>query len=38
MNVSDRDKAIVDLANEYNFKGISGNLYGMNRRYVNNQQ
>ena len=24
MNVSDRDKAIVDLANVHNFRGISG--------------
>ena len=24
MNISDRDKAIVDLANVHNFRGISG--------------
>ena len=37
MIVSDRDKAIVDLANEHDFKGITytiNDVSGMSRRYV----
>ena len=34
MNVSDRDKAIVDLANVHNFRGMIGDLYGVSMRYV----